>query len=87
MIQGGIGYPLSPKKYGGKTFSPPLTKLKMGSMEHVYIIKTCVEHNNHGCFQVNQGCIKVRVAQKVAREKSFFGGDFLGHNVTQFKGY
>jgi hypothetical protein len=33
---------LLPRRYGGKAFSPPLTKLKMGSIEHVYIIKACV---------------------------------------------
>jgi hypothetical protein len=37
MIKGGNGYPLSPRRYGGKAFSPPLTKLKMGSTKHVYI--------------------------------------------------
>jgi hypothetical protein len=73
MILGGNGYPLSPKRYEGKKISRPFTKLKMDSIEHLYIIKTCVEDKNHGCFQVNQGCMQVRVAQKVAREKSFFG--------------
>jgi hypothetical protein len=64
---------LLPRRYRGKAFSPPLTKLKMGSIEHVYIIKTCVEHKNHGCFQVNQGCMQVRVAQKWQEKNHFLG--------------
>lgn len=78
MIQGLNGYPLSPRRYGGKTFSPPFTKLKMGFIEHVCIIKTCVEHKDHGCYQVNQGCMQVKGGPKSGKRKIVFWGDFFG---------